>query len=124
MFEVIKLLNENEANCFARNLLFIGNGQLNGYTMYHVSNFPGIIEDCNDYMLGELYEINDGVLEALDLLEAEGFMYSRIEEEIELQKGINFRAFVYKWIQDYDPELKVRCKPWKPIGLDDVECYF
>lgn len=55
--------------------------------MYHVSNFPGIVQDCNDHVLGELYKINDGVLEALDSLETEGFMYSRVEEEIELYKG-------------------------------------
>ena len=88
--------------------------KVEGYSMYHVSYFPGIVLTRVKYSW-EVYQVDEKLLRQLDILEAEGHMYIR-------QK----RALI--WIQEKNRCLSLRlnlpvkenCKkvemmPWRPL---------
>lgn len=100
---------------------FLGKGLLNGYDMYRVSSFPGIIPNNKGYITGELYQVDYKTLERLDLLESEGTMYIRKEEDIILGKE-KVKAYVYVWNRIIKPGVeKVNEMPWAPIGGRRIE---
>lgn len=92
---------------------YVGEGILKEYEMYQVSSFPGIVQEDGAYVVGEVYKIEEEVLNSLDALEGEGFMYKRVKENILLTDGSVIKAYVYKWILSYDIKTRVHEKPWK-----------
>lgn len=101
-----------------KNQKYIGIGTLEGYEMYHVHSFPGIIKSKNnqEYIFGEVYEVTDDVLKKLDRLESEGEMYIRRQEKITVN-GEEIEAYVYVWNRNINPGCeKVKTRPWEPKG--------
>lgn len=96
---------------------FIGRGIIKGYRMYHVSSFPGIVESGydEDIIVGELYEINEAILEDLDRLEDEGYMYKRLVEDVIIKDKI-VKAHVYVWLGRIGESERVEIEdmPWQP----------
>lgn len=80
---------------------FISNGILNGYVMYKILNsYPGI-KKGNGKISGEVYKINDNLLEQLDKIECvDQNLYQRIEETIILDNGKTIHAQVYVYQQE------------------------
>lgn len=101
-------------NKLLENSIYTGMAKLVDYEMYHVSGFPGIIRKCGDYIIGEVYEIDEETLKRLDELEDEGRMYIRQPEAIILENQEEIKAFVYVWNNKVDHYDKVEEKPWKP----------
>ncbi len=91
---------------------FLGQGTLNGYEMYQVSSFPGIVKKPGENVLGEIYSIDEATLKALDRLEHEGYMYVRKEENLNIKNEV-LKAYVYVWNQGIIPGYKkVKTMPW------------
>lgn len=72
------------------------------YEMYHLGGFPAIVDgEQNDVMLGEVYEVTEGELARLDMLEGynprnpRNSMYDRRMVEVEHESGKVMEAFVY-----------------------------
>ena len=83
---------------------YVENYALRGYTIYDLPyGFPCIVEseDKNDYVLGEVWEVDDFTILQLDILENEGIMYSRT-----LYKRDGESMYVYKWIGELPDEAK------------------
>lgn len=51
--------------------------QENNFKMISFGNFPGILENGNSFICGELYEIDEEALYNLDILESNGNFYTR-----------------------------------------------
>lgn len=101
---------------YLENSDFIGYATLDGYGIYHVSSFPGIVPRMDHYVLGEVYNVNESTMRALDILEDEGDMYVRKEETVRVGDK-NIKCFVYVWNREIKPGFKkVESKPWKPRG--------
>ncbi len=63
---------------FLKDALFIGYKVLGGYSLYDIEHgFPLMFEDSGGSVYGEVYEINDSTLHAIDALEGEGKFYKR-----------------------------------------------
>lgn len=67
---------------------FMGAAVVKGYQMYDLGSFPGIKESDPEKMIeGEVYEIDQKTLEALDRLEGEGSLYDRKETVAYMDDG-------------------------------------
>lgn len=64
------------------------------FTMISLGAFPGVIESGDTAVTGELYEVDDRGLAALDMLESNGRFYTRAEHEIDTDSG-SVVAWIY-----------------------------
>jgi gamma-glutamylcyclotransferase (GGCT)/AIG2-like uncharacterized protein YtfP len=95
-----------------KNGKYIGQGVLNNYAMYQVNrSFPGIVPESNSIVAGEIYEVDDRVLNRLDILEGEGSLYLRCNEKISVN-GTELNVFAYVWNGSVDKCTKVGKMPW------------
>lgn len=93
---------------------FIGRGEAEGFALYDVSFFPGIIEAEGELAKGELYQIDQETLERLDRLEGEGSLYIRKIIKVKNAEGI-VDVFGYIWNDKVNAATKVEYvnQPWK-----------
>lgn len=64
---------------FLENATFVGKARIEGFIMFDLGSYPGIVNGKDkEIVLGELYEINESILNNLDRLEGEGSLYKRI----------------------------------------------
>ena len=75
------------------------------YTMIDLGAFPGILDSGINVIYGELYEVDDSILEMCDLIEGHPNFYSR--QFIKLEFDINAEAYFLPQskYKDY-PEIK------------------
>lgn len=101
---------------------FIGTGKLEGYEMYNVRSFPGIVQKPDEYVIGEVYQVTEQVLKRLDQLESEGYMYKRQSERIKLE-GSEMEACVYVWLGDIKGCERVMPgeMPWSPMKVTEYK---
>jgi gamma-glutamylcyclotransferase (GGCT)/AIG2-like uncharacterized protein YtfP len=98
------------------NQKYLGNCKIKGFEMYHVHSFPGVVEGKGQIQ-GEVYQVDDSLLPALDKLESIGSMYDRKEVEIEIQ-GKSIKAWIYTWLLPIEKHMeKVDTMPWRPRGF-------
>ena len=62
-----------------------------GWNMFSMGGFPGIVPG-SQYISGELYEVDDSILERLDWLEGNGHFYTR--EVVPLASGVDAWMYV------------------------------
>lgn len=75
----------------------LGSATLNGYGLYNLGFFPGIIREVGERVQGEVYEIDVSTLARLDELEDNGEWYTRTIEKAEFPDGTAVEAYVYVW---------------------------
>lgn len=107
--------NHNYYLANQENVKFLGKAKLIGYEMYHVFSFPGIVPQKGKEILGEVYKVDDHVLQQLDRLEGEGFMYKRIEDVAFLDTEKQIKVYVYVWQLSIKGCKKVDTMPWKSL---------
>ena len=56
---------------------FIGQFIAEGFALYELGSYPGIITSKIDKVKGELYSIAKNILRKMDMLESEGSLYIR-----------------------------------------------
>lgn len=100
---------------FLKNSRFIGKGVLEGYALYDLGSYPGIKENSDGKVKGELYEIDIVTLERLNCLEGEGILYKLKEAPILIGKDNTINAYIYEYLGDVKDN---RCipfyhQPWK-----------
>lgn len=83
------LMSKMNNNHYLNNSKYLGNCEIEGYEMYHLGYYPGII-DGKGIIKGEVYEIDDDTLHLIDFLEGESSLY--IRKEIETEYG---KTFIY-----------------------------
>jgi gamma-glutamylaminecyclotransferase len=82
---------------------FIGPGKtvLPDFTMFNVGAFPGVVQMGNDFIYGELYDIDGDALEGLDYLEGHPNFYCREVVQVKDDEGHKHDAWMYFLPMDY-----------------------
>lgn len=120
MAELIKvfvygtLMNNGWNHSYLNGQKFLGKAKLDNFEMYNVASFPGIVRKENEYVLGEIYEVDHGTLKKLDRLEGEGSMYKRSLEKVLINDRVE-DAYVYVWLGSVQGRDKVATinMPWQ-----------
>lgn len=75
------LMQGQGAHHYLEDAKYIGEYALDGYSMYDLGSFPGILQDRRDRrVLGEVYEVTPEQIPFMDNYEGEGNLYIRKEE--------------------------------------------
>lgn len=97
---------------------FIDNGIVIG-NMYSVNeNFPAFVRGGSDEIYGELYLVDDSILERLDRLERyseeheENSMYLRRLINVKMDTGETVIAIIYIWNMDYNRLKRIASGDW------------
>ena len=93
---------------------FIGEVIAEGFALYDLGNYPGIIPSEIDKVKGQLYTIDNNTLIKLDELEEEGSLYLR--KLINVVKDNNEVKRVYTYVYNHDVSRKIKVnyedQPW------------
>ena len=93
---------------------FICDCTLNGYALYDLGAYPGIVEDDNASVRGELYEVPNDRISDIDKYEGEGYLYKRRRVEVHAANNATYSAVTYVYNQSIDRMVKVgyEYQPW------------
>ena len=86
--------NHEYLNCS----IYIGDGVIDGYQMYDLGTYPGIVEGKGT-VLGEVYQITEETEMRLDYLEDEGNLYLKKLVIVRLKNNQTVNAMVYVYNQ-------------------------
>jgi len=90
---------------------YIGDYYLNDYAIYNLGSYPGIVYSEGDRVLGEVYEITEEMLPAMDRYEGEGSLYLRKSVVVSNNmETISVFAYIYNF--RIEGEKKMR-ESWK-----------
>lgn len=110
---------------------FVGNARIDGYTMYDLGAYPGILPSgranwTEDVVYGEVRLVDAETLTALDRLEGEGHLYraERVIASVGSRK-IAALAYVYMHDVDDDAEIPTALQPYSKYASvkDDLVWY-
>ncbi|ADQ05456.1 AIG2 family protein [Caldicellulosiruptor owensensis OL] len=115
LFVYGSLLSHNSHNYLLNGCKFIGKAVLEGYGLYKVSWYPAIVPKEGSKVLGEVYEVNETLIEKIDNFEDEGELYRRQEVDVILNNGNVFRAWTYVYLLDVDEKCYIpfENQPWR-----------
>ncbi|ONI37908.1 hypothetical protein AN639_01060 [Candidatus Epulonipiscium fishelsonii] len=108
---------------------YLGERVLDGYELYDLGAYPGIVARKGEKVRGELYQIEEDMLADLDILEGEGTLYNRLTVEVEDEQNLTKeRAYVYIYNNDITRYTKIPfCdQPWRKASRQNrfEENYF
>ena len=84
------------AHSYLADAKFIGEYRLKDYALYNLGWYPGIRPKKDSSVIGEVYEIDAGMLLRMDAYEGEGHLYNRKPVVAENENGrIDVQAYVY-----------------------------
>jgi gamma-glutamylcyclotransferase (GGCT)/AIG2-like uncharacterized protein YtfP len=98
-----------------RNGMYLGQATLEGYEMYAVGGggYPAIVPGTGT-VHGELYEVDEGTLYSLDLVEGEGYLFRKEWVEVVKEDGRKTRAWVYVYLRPLTGEnRRIPSGDWK-----------
>jgi len=89
---------QSNHNRYLSNAAFLGNGSIEGFEMYDLGYYPGIIAG-DGTVYGEVYSVSDAELSAINRLEGEGDLYIKTNVKVSLDSGevIDASAYVYNY---------------------------
>lgn len=85
---------------------FLGNGKIDGYEMYDLGSFPGIIKG-EGKVSGEVYAVTDAELKAIDRLEGEGSLYRKVRTEVRMEDGDLLAADAYVYLHSVENAKRI-----------------
>ena len=95
--------------------IFLGIGLIQGYALYDLGSYPGIIPLENENTKGDVFEVDDSTMERLDKLEGEVFLYTRELVKVRLHNEVVEEAWVYIWNGSVSTKIKLdfEQQPWE-----------
>lgn len=98
---------------------------LDGYALYDLGYYPGIIEDTNEKVKGEIYVVSKEMLPLIDVYEAEGSLYRRIKVLVYDSNNNDEEAFVYVYNHSVSGKQKINfsLQPWFEGIVDSLKNY-
>ena len=88
------LMKNYRNHAYLKDATYIGAGVIEGYDMYDLGRYPGIIAGKGK-VFGEVYQVTDEIEKQLDYLEEEGDLYIKKPETIRLENGQTVEGKVY-----------------------------
>jgi gamma-glutamylcyclotransferase (GGCT)/AIG2-like uncharacterized protein YtfP len=64
-------------NSYLKDSEYLGMDILNGFLMFDLGSYPGVIKYGNEKIVVDVYNVDENTLDNLDFLESEGRLYSR-----------------------------------------------
>lgn len=98
------------ANSMLQNSVYCGKYYLKDCAMYDLGSYPGIKDDEGEYVIGEVYFIDDETLKRLDRYEGEGSLYERRTVTACNGKG-RMDCYAYFYCHDVDSRKRM-IQPW------------
>lgn len=95
---------------------YLGEANLRDFALYHLGSYPGIKEEKDGTVLGEVYEVTRETLQRIHHLEGEGHLYSYREVSV-WQEGIMlYPVGTYVYLHEVEKKNKVAVtdQPWVP----------
>lgn len=90
---------------------FLGKAVLNGYEMYRVSDYPGIVPGRKGKINGEVYSVKTEFLKDLD--EFEGVAeYLRTKANVRLEDKKHVPVYTYAWVRGVAGKEKIAGGKW------------
>ena len=123
---------------YLSNAIYLGKGTLQGYALYDLGAYPGIVKSASDgrhtdSVKGELYDISALDISAIDRYEGEGHLYLRKTVQVSCEDGKNHTAETYVYTAEtyvYNHPTRGHTKiyyefqPWRPgIGVELTRKY-
>lgn len=104
---------------------FIGEFVAEGFALYDLGSYPGIIHSKSDKIKGELYRINNETLKKLDRLEGEGSLYIRKSISVVNNSNEVQEAYTYIYNQGVSRKVKISYEnqPWRLMKRSDYVWY-
>ena len=98
---------------------FMGESTLEGYSLYDLGSYPGIIEDQEGKVKGELYSVSTDKFPEMDIYEKEGTIYKRELVKVFNENHELLEAYTYVYNQpiSYETKIDYMFLPWF-VGLD------
>lgn len=94
---------------------YIGEGTISGYTLYDLGGYPGIKRTGQGLVKGEVYQVDEKTLAAIDHLEDEGDLYTRVKATVACnsRQYPDVWTYLYNWsVADYR-SVHYNLQPWK-----------
>lgn len=94
---------------------FLGAGTLKGYALYDLGSYPGIKQSKEDFVKGELFEVDEGTLARINRLEGEGSLYRLVFEPVQTgeQTVVNAGVYVYMHETSESSYVSHEKQPWR-----------
>jgi len=112
------LMRGERAHYLLSDARYLGKFFLYDYAIYNLGSFPGIINSRGDRVLGEVYEITESMLPAMDYYEGEGSLYLRKNVNV-CNDTESVSAFAYIYNRRIEGEKKMN-ESWKNNNNDYV----
>lgn len=91
---------------------FIGHGTVSGFVLLDLGAYPGAVTG-DGTIYGELYEVEDAVIEWLDLVEGIGQgLFRRIQVEVQTENYKKVNAFMYVYSSNTSSARKIPEGDW------------
>ena len=81
------LMQNKSASHMMANAIFCDNAALEGYALYDLGGYPGIVPDEKGTVIGEVWFVDNETMARLDTYENEGVLYRRTQVTISSRKG-------------------------------------
>jgi gamma-glutamylcyclotransferase (GGCT)/AIG2-like uncharacterized protein YtfP len=93
---------------------FAGDFIAEGFELYDLGSYPGMIHSENGKVKGQLYIVDSNILSKLDILEGEGNLYIRKLIKVVNNKNESQDAYTYIYNHDVSGKVKVGYdfQPW------------
>ena len=105
------LMSKMANNKYLQNSKYLGTQEIEGFIMYDLGYFPGIVKGTGK-VKGEIYEIDNTLLEKLDKLEDEGNLYLR--EKIQTSFG-ETQIYIYNKTVDNKNIIPYEMQPYNNL---------
>lgn len=93
---------------------FLGAGTLKGYALYDLGSFPGIKPCADDFVKGELFEVDEGTLARINRLEGEGSLYRLVFEPVQTgEQTVVAGVYVYLHETSESSYVSHDKQPWR-----------
>jgi len=91
---------------------FAGEYVLQGYALYDLGRYPGILAKAGAEVAGEVYYVSDEMLAAMDDYEDEGTLYHRRKVTVHGQRG-ELAAWVYVYAHAHAVKTPPMGRSWR-----------
>lgn len=106
--------NQRQGKTYLDTAELKGKAIIKGFALYDLGYYPGIVEDIDGKVKGELYLVPKSKLPDIDVYEAEGSLYKRKKVKAYVKESEEVEAYVYVYNKSVKGKKKIdfREQPW------------
>ncbi len=93
---------------------FLGRAKAKGFVLYDLGPYPAMVPE-DGLVYGEVYEVSEEVLQALDWVEGVPFLYRRELIEVIFEDGLSLKAWAYIYNGNVKGFPRIEDGEWKVL---------